>query len=304
MLPIYLLIAGPGRSGSTYIYNALSQHSDVATAGWKEAYLYRNEKKLICALMSRADKKVFLDVANRAFLDKRLKRFLKNYQLTDSYRMAVIYLWRDQGERMASVLDFRKSRGMIEAYIPEKLVERRLRDEIFHKGYLEGLCSSKYATAVLKTEALPRDPTELVGQLEDLLGLGLDRNQRLELTSFNNRAAARNILLSSIGKLFAYAMRGIGFTRLVERLKTNSRVKAIFFAEKGTFSSKNDFSPIFKAATDDADRNVGEYLRENGCLKACGWLVGDSNLSEKARVNSDWFETDHENRISEDSKNR
>ena len=92
MLPRYLLVAGPGRSGSTYLYNVMSQHPEVVTAGWKEAYLYRNERKLLSTLRKNSRRKVLLDVANRGFVDPKLREFLANYSGSEPYRLTLIYL--------------------------------------------------------------------------------------------------------------------------------------------------------------------------------------------------------------------
>ena len=229
MLPRYLLVAGPGRSGSTYLYNVMSQHPEVVTAGWKEAYLYRNERKLLSTLRKNSRRKVLLDVANRGFVDPKLREFLANYSGSEPYRLTLIYLYRDQGERLASVFDFRKSRGMIEAYLPQRLAEKLLISDIFSSRHIQGQQSPHYETFILKTERMQRDPTRFLAELDKMLHLGLDQTKPLVAVHFNERRDARMLWASSIGKVAASLLRWLGMARIVEAIKTQPQIEKLFF---------------------------------------------------------------------------
>ena len=283
VLPKYVLVAGPGRSGSTYLYNVMAQHPDVGTAGWKEAYLYRNESKLLSALQKSATKKVFLDVANRGFVDPKLREFLRNYSDIKPYSLVLIYLYLDQGERLASVLDFRKSRGMIEAYLPQRLAEKLLVSEIFCSRHLQSQQSPHYDTFILKTEKMQRDPTLLLAELDKMLGLRLDNTKPLVKAQFNERKDARILLLSSIGKLVANFLRWLGMAKTVEAIKTQHKVENFFFKNSHSPHRKADFSAGFQQSVSRANASLEGYLDRHAVERGCGWLVNKSNRDSGVR---------------------
>ena len=70
----YLLIAGPGRAGSTYLFEGLAARGDFVAPAIKEGAYYRSAGRLRRAVARLPGGAVLLDGANAAWRDPRLAR--------------------------------------------------------------------------------------------------------------------------------------------------------------------------------------------------------------------------------------
>ena len=69
----YVLVAGPGRSGSTFLYRLLNAHPAFTAPEIKEGYYYRSVRRFDRARRKlRRSDTILLDVANTAWADPRL----------------------------------------------------------------------------------------------------------------------------------------------------------------------------------------------------------------------------------------
>ena len=105
----YVLVAGPGRSGSTFLYRLLNAHPAFCAPEIKEGYYYRSARRF-----ERARRKlggsnaILLDVANTAWADPRLAAVTALHRR--GWRILVVVLLRRHRERAVSVMAYRESR--------------------------------------------------------------------------------------------------------------------------------------------------------------------------------------------------
>ena len=111
----YLLVAGPGRSGSTFLYELLDAHPGFTAPDIKEGYLYRAPRRLDRALR-RAAPAVVLDVANLAWRDPALAGGVAALRAR-GHLVLIVVLLRDHLERAVSMFRFRRSRGELAALL-------------------------------------------------------------------------------------------------------------------------------------------------------------------------------------------
>ena len=134
----YVLVAGPGRSGSTFLYRLLNAHPAFCAPEIKEGYYYRSARRF-----ERARRKLcpsnalLLDVANTAWADPRLAAVTALRRR--GRRILVVVLLRRHRERAVSMMAHRESRM---AFASARRLERAaLRDSLTAQalGRIHGL---------------------------------------------------------------------------------------------------------------------------------------------------------------------
>ena len=105
----YVLVAGPGRSGSTFLYRLLNAHPAFAAPEIKEGYYYRSVRRFDRARRKlRQSNTILLDVANTAWADPRLAVVAALHRR--GWRILVVVLLRQHRERAVSVMAYWQSR--------------------------------------------------------------------------------------------------------------------------------------------------------------------------------------------------
>ncbi len=224
----YLLVVGPGRSGSTFLYDILNRHRQFEAPRIKEGYYYRRPAKVV-RLCSRLGKSaILLDVANLAYLDSTLPPRIATLGKR-GVRTLVVILYRDHRERALSMLAYRKSRGEFSAWFGDANLERA----VVRDGLEPNLMASIYG---VEADVLTVSFPTLVGEtavvlriLADLCGTTAFR--QAPRPPLNDSAYARSVALSAVGKLAALAMRRMQLYRTLEWLKRSRRINAVFFRQ-------------------------------------------------------------------------
>ena len=110
--PIYAVGIGPGKAGTTWLYNQLSRHSEISTCKIKEPYFFTENFKYgfkwYKSLFSQ-NRPVRLEISNRYIfefeeLNGNLKKFDEN--------ILIIYFDRDPFDRTSAFL-FEKQMGQV-----------------------------------------------------------------------------------------------------------------------------------------------------------------------------------------------
>ena len=219
----YLLVVGPGRSGSTFLYRLLNGHGAFESPAIKEAYYYRSPRRFERALRrirATAPAAILLDVANLAWRDPWLLAGVGELRRR-AHRVLLVVLLREHRARAVSVMAFRRSRGA-RAALERDVVRDSLTPEDLARLYGMGV-----DVVTIDFRALVGRTGAVLDVLADLCGV--PRIEHVPPGPVNAAVRARSRWLSAAGKLAAVVLRGTGCRRLLQRLKDSPRVMGIFF---------------------------------------------------------------------------
>lgn len=223
----YLLVVGPGRSGSEFLFRNLLAHPAMVSPELKEGYYYRSPAAFHRARAAAGGPgTVLLDVANLGYRDPALVPGLGRIR-EEGVRILVVALLRHHGVRAESMMRFRRSRGEVSALLgPRALEEAVLRDRLTPERLRE-LYELPADLMVIAFPALVNRTGEVLAALVGQCGLepsGLHSGARL-----NEAVDARAVWFSALGKGIALALRYLGFKKTLQRLKDHPRVGNLFF---------------------------------------------------------------------------
>ena len=276
----YLLVAGPGRSGSDLLYERLRSHPDFAFPEIKEGYYYRSPARFEKALRraNRDGKRILADVANLGYQDPALGPGVRRLAGAGR-RVLLVVLLRAHRDRAVSMMRFRKSRGEFSALFGARRLERavardRLTPEALHEIY--GLGAD---VLTLRFSALTENTPGSLSALADLCGAAPFPESAP--TVVNESVRARNAPLAAGGKAVAVALRRLGLRRLLQRAKDSRSVRRFFFApatgERGvprlseeTAHSLDESFAACRAVAEGASEPLGDGLFFRGACAERG----------------------------------
>lgn len=222
----YLLVIGPGRSGSEFLYRALKDHPDFAFPEIKEGVYYRSPRAFKKARQQLHGKQLLCDIANYAYCDPGLSPGVERLR-KGGVRILLMVLMRDHLDRAISMMRFRKSRGELSALFGARHLEVvTVRDRLTPKTLMDifrldvDILTVDFSTLVKDTVAVL-----------DILAC-LCRASQFNFApsgAVNASVSPRFIWLSAFGHLCATALRKFGFKRLLQRIKDSERVEQVFF---------------------------------------------------------------------------
>ena len=289
----YLLVAGPGRSGSDLLYERLRSHADFAFTEIKEGYYYRSPARFEKALRraNRNGKRILADVANLGYQDPALGPGVRRLAGAGR-RVLLVVLLRAHRDRAVSMMRFRKSRGEFSALFGARRLERavardRLTPEALHEIY--GLGAD---VLTLHFSALTENTLGSLSALADLCGAAPFPESAPAVV--NESVRARNAPLAAGGKAVAVALRRLGLRRLLQRAKDSRSVRRFFFApatgERGvprlseeTARSLDESFAACRAVAEGASEPLGEGLFFRGGRAERGGQGEPARLAAEAR---------------------
>ena len=219
----YVLVAGPGRSGSTFLYRLLNAHPAFCAPEIKEGHYYRSARRFERARrrLGRSNA-ILLDVANTAWSDPRLAAVTALRRC--GWRILVVVLLRRHRERAVSVMAYRESRM---AFASARRLERAaLRDSLTAPalGRIHALGVDVLAVGF---DTLTGDPGAVLGTMARLCGTrGFAPPDPRPV---NPAVRARVPLLGAAAGLAASVLRAASARRLLQALKDEPRVGRLFF---------------------------------------------------------------------------
>lgn len=223
----YLLVVGPGRSGSEFLYRQLQAHPQLAFPEIKEGCYYRSPRRYrkFSAPRSQAGQ-ILADISNLAYQDPQLPGGVARLQAGGA-RILLAVLLRNHCDRALSMLAFRQSR----AEYPwrggrQKLAAAVLRDSLTPEQ-LARIYEMDTDVLTLHFPALVGNPAETLAALA--AGCGLAAFPPPAAAVVNPAARARNLLLVRLGRLAARGLRRLGFRKTLQRAKDNPRLMNLFF---------------------------------------------------------------------------
>ena len=232
----YLLVVGPGRSGTDFLYQNLRQHPQFAFPQIKEAGYYRSPRRFRKDYQSLrngahpdapdGDARILADISNLAYKDRslcaRVSR-LKNL----GFRVLVVVVVREHSERARSMFRYRKSRGHLSAWLGPQRLERTVVRDRLTPQHLEEIYRAGVDVLCLEFPALMQRPEAAFRHLGGLCGV--QGFGRMHTGVTNPSVNGRSLPLSAAAHAGAALLRAMGFRRLLQRLKDSRHIDRLFF---------------------------------------------------------------------------
>ena len=225
----YLLVVGPGRSGSDFLYRQLQAHPQLAFPEIKEGYYYRSPRRYrkFRPPQAGAGTIILADIANLAYQDPELPGGVARLHAAGA-RILLVVLLRQHCDRAVSMLAFRQSRGEypLGRGGQQRLAAAVLRDRLTPEQ-LARLYQMDTDVLTIHFPALVGNPAETFAALAAVCGI--DNFPPPQAGVVNPAANARNLLLARLGRFIARSMRRLGLRRALQRVKDNPRLMNLFF---------------------------------------------------------------------------
>ena len=222
----YLLVVGPGRSGSTYLYRLLSAHPAFTAPRIKEGHYYRSTRRFDRALRGpRRAGAILLDVANTAWADPRLASVADLCRR--GHRVLLIVLLRRHRDRAVSVMAYKRSRVLPAVFAGPGGLERAALDESLSAQALARIFTVGADVLTVGFDTLVGNPHAVLAALSQLCAT--PRFAPPGTKPVNASVSARHPLLGATARLAARALRTAGTHRLLQALKDDARIVRLFF---------------------------------------------------------------------------
>lgn len=223
----YLLVVGPGRSGSDFLYRILRRHPDYAFPEIKEGMYYRSVRAFRRARAKiRPTGQLLCDISNDAYRDPRLLSGVRALR-QQGVSILVMVLLRNHRERAVSSIRFRKSRGRPSALLGARHLEQAVVRDRLAAGLLEGIFTLDVDILTVDFSTLVEDTERVLANLASLCGTEPFDFVATEPVNVSTRA--RFVWLSTVGWLCAVALRRLGLTRQLQRMKDSGSINRLFF---------------------------------------------------------------------------
>lgn len=231
------IVIGPGRTGSSWMYEMLLQHPEVCMAQNSKETLFFNRyyEKGIDWYLSffkdctayRAVGEISTTYFHHEGVPERIAEHCPNVQL--------IACLREPFERLVSAYYYRKRAG--ETVLPlEEALEKEpdLLEESLYDRQLERFLDHfpRERVKVLFYEDLKRDPEAFLTELFQVIGVDTEFVPEGSEKKVNRRSEER---IPGLGRLLGAGsafLRTIGAYRILDRIKRSSTVKSLFLKEK------------------------------------------------------------------------
>lgn len=222
----YLLVVGPGRSGSDFLYRILRRHPDYAFPEIKEGMYYKSVRACRRARIKVGPGKLLCDIANDAYRDPKLLPGVRALQ-QQGVSILMMVLLRNHRERAVSSIRFRRSRGRPSALLGARHLERAVVRDRLTAGLLEDIFDLDVDILTVDFSTLVEDTAKVLANLASLCGT--EPFDVVATDPVNVSTRARFVWLSSVGWLSAVALRRLGLTRQLQRIKDSRSIGRVFF---------------------------------------------------------------------------
>ena len=236
--PNFLYVGAP-KCGSTWLFEALSQHPEVNLYKGKYIHFFKDfyhygfgwyESKFSV----KSGAKVVGDFAtDYMFYDYVVERIAKKYP-----EMKLIVSLRNPIERDWSAYRFLQSTGEIEDSVSLNTAIRNSSDFLsLCSAYGTGVENlykyfNKKQVLILFYEELKSDPIRYFNKVQAFLEIDMNfEPENMHKSAYKTRSS-RLKLLNKVLKYFAWKLRTMGYGTLVMKLKRSKILKAIIFKEK------------------------------------------------------------------------
>ena len=222
----YLLVVGPGRSGSTYLHRLLKAHPSFAAPRIKEGHYYRSTRRFDRALRGpRGSGAILFDIANTAWADPRLASVAD--LCCRGHRILLVVLLRRHRERAVSVMTYKRSRVLPAVFAGPGGLERAALDESLSAEALARIFTLGADVLTVGFDTLVGNPGAVLAALSRLCATPPFAPPGTK--PVNASVSARHPLLGATARLAAKVLRTAGAHRLLQALKDDTRIVRLFF---------------------------------------------------------------------------
>ena len=255
----YLLVVGPGRSGSDFLYRILRAHPDYAFPEIKEGAYYRSVRAYERARAKvRPPGKLLCDIANDAYHDPKLTSGVRALQ-RQGVSILMIVLLRNHSDRALSAIRFRKSRGRPSAFLGARHLEESVVRDRLTPAMLEAIFGLEVDVLTVDFATLVEDTESFLAKLASLCGTG--PFDSVATDPVNVSTQARFVWLSTLGWLGAVVLRRLGLTRMLQRIKDSPAIGRVFFKPLGRGGQEIRLAETSASALDDAHRECWSVVK-------------------------------------------
>lgn len=277
----YLLCVGPGRSGTTYIYEILRDHYAVDFPEIKEAYYYQSCRRYRRARQRLPPEKILGDVANQAHRDPDLPEAIQKLRATGA-RILLLVVLRNHQHRAESMVQYAVSRGRNwrrgrRGDLVEDVVSRRLTS-----SQLEAIFAVDTDVLTFDFNFLVEQPGGSFNLLAKqcnippyLLPLPTDRSNPSEV--------ARSKTAAAMASLLARGLRRVGLRQALQFLKESRWLHRGFFkpAPPGSSPHGADLAPQQIRLLEQANQDCWAVVRQHSVLLDEGVYLARSKISQR-----------------------
>ncbi|MDE0037238.1 MAG: hypothetical protein OXU77_06685, partial [Gammaproteobacteria bacterium] len=273
----YLLVVGPGRSGSDFLYRILRAHPDYAFPEIKEGAYYRSVRayKRASAKVCPAGK-VLCDIANDAYHDPKLTPGVRALQ-SQGVSVLMMVLLRNHRDRAVSAMRFRKSRGRPSALGSARRLEESVVQDRLTPAMLEDIFGLDVDVLTVDFATLVEDTESFLAKLASLCGTG--PFDSLATDPVNVSTQARFVWLSTLGWLGAVALRRLGLTRVLQRIKDSCAISRVFFKPLAPGVREIQLSETSAGTLDDAHRECWSVVMRDSAKEHEGLFLRRASTS-------------------------
>lgn len=235
---LYVVGIGPGKAGTTWLFNELKRHPEVSTCQIKEPYFFTKNfymgKQWYDSLFDDS-KRVKFEVSNRyIFSSEALLENLKNFD----GEVILVYFKRDPFSRAKSAYLFERQMGQTSClksfFTEEKLKEFSLQEQK-RKTDLLAQCFPCYT---LEFEKISSHEQTAFNEFCDFVGIS--RQMCSKESDRNVTVEPRSIFLSRVAKMIAVLLRGLKLYSALQAIKDSTAVKKILFTNRKAKLLKDD----------------------------------------------------------------
>lgn len=229
---------GPGRSGSTWLFEVLRKHPSIFLAKniketeYFNTYFHKGDSFYKNFFSDSKPSDIKGEISNLYFFHKKTLSRIKDYNSS----VKIIVLIREPYEKIKSLYLFKKREGLykhsINEFINSKLFKENLR-EIEFDSILSDLLDlfSKDQIFILPFEKINSDQEELLKRLGMFLGLTNLENYKI-LKKINQSIVPRIFFLGALAKITAKILRFLKLYSILTSLKRSEFIKSIFFKKQ------------------------------------------------------------------------
>lgn len=275
----YLLVVGPGRSGSDFLYRILRAHPDYAFPDIKEGAYYRSVRAYERANAKvRPAGKLLCDIANDAYHDPKLTSGVRALQ-SQGVSILMVVLLRNHRDRAVSAIRFRKSRGRPSALLGARHLEESVVGDRLTPRMLEDIFSLDVDVVTVDFAILVEHAESILAKLASLCDTG--PFDSLATDPVNVSTQARLVWLSTLGWLCAVALRRLGLTRMLQQIKDSPAIGRVFFKPLAPGGREIRLSETSTSTLDDAHRECWSVVMRVSAKEHDGLFLRRASTSSR-----------------------
>ncbi len=282
-LPTFIVI-GSGRSGTTWIYEALREHPEVATArGTKETLFFDWEfyrgLDWYSSFFEGCDSYLAVGEVSNAYIYNPLVPARIKSVLPD---VALIACLRNPLERIASVYLYRRRVGTVSCAFDRAV--GRYSDLVLNNFYwtqLQWFLSifDKNQLKILFYDDLKRDPAMFARSLYDAVQVSTDFEPSILHKKVNPATDARNPFVGRLSSMVATGLRATGLHSLLDDIKRNSFLRSLLLKEIPSSDTTPVIIPELQRELVDIFRPEIEGVARFSGRDLSHWLVSQAQMS-------------------------